>query len=199
MVYKKNQTDKWDLQQGKRGIFIGFPSQQSGWLIYSPEDGGRETVVSMDAVFDESFVTAISLRPADSKGALKMRHTHSDKDSDDNENWNDTEFEHTGDIVSTYSETGVTTEKISEEEYANICSCLHVEEGNTVSPKEVQHETKKDNNVTFTEDVYKEDKEDDIDALLSIAEDKDMTEVSKERCFHVIHQAMSTIIEDDSK
>lgn len=101
MIYKKNQKDKWDLQEGKRGIFIGFPDQQSGWLVYSPHDGGKDVAVTKDAVFDESFITTIAMRPMDVKVTLPIRHTGTDKDIDDDSPESETEFEHTGNILST--------------------------------------------------------------------------------------------------
>ena len=39
-----------------RGIFIWFPTNQAGWLIYVPQP--RQLVVSMDVAFDEDFVSA---------------------------------------------------------------------------------------------------------------------------------------------
>ena len=48
-----NQT-----QRGIRGIFIGFPRRQNGYLIYVPTT--RTIVVSDDVSFDESFFSAIA-------------------------------------------------------------------------------------------------------------------------------------------
>ena len=63
---------KWTIttQDGKRltnktsqcsvkGIFIGLPSNQQGYLIYMPQS--NRISVSMDASFDESFASAIVL------------------------------------------------------------------------------------------------------------------------------------------
>ena len=40
------------VQQGIRGIFVGFPEDSSGWLFYVPS--ARKTYISLDAVFDEN-------------------------------------------------------------------------------------------------------------------------------------------------
>jgi len=46
------------LQRGSRGIFVGFPRNQAGWLIYVPEKiGGHHLIVSMDVVFDQHFMS----------------------------------------------------------------------------------------------------------------------------------------------
>ena len=51
-------TDFRQLQRGSRGIFVGFPRNQAGWLIYVPEKiGGHRLIVSMDVVFDQNFLT----------------------------------------------------------------------------------------------------------------------------------------------
>ena len=47
------------LQRGSHGIFVGFPRNQAGWLIYVPEKiGGHHLIVSMDVVFDQSFLSS---------------------------------------------------------------------------------------------------------------------------------------------
>jgi len=48
-----NQT-----QRGIRGIFIGFPRNQKGFLVFVPST--RQIVVSGDVVFDETFYCAIA-------------------------------------------------------------------------------------------------------------------------------------------
>ena len=54
----KMVTDFKQLQQGSRGIFVGFPRGQAGWLIYVPEKiQHSHLVVSMDVVFDQDFVS----------------------------------------------------------------------------------------------------------------------------------------------
>jgi hypothetical protein len=45
-------------ERGTRGIFIGFPSNQIGYLILCP--GSRQILVSDDVIFDESLQAAIA-------------------------------------------------------------------------------------------------------------------------------------------
>ena len=45
-------------QRGVRGIFIGLPANQKGYLIFIPQT--RQIVVSGDVAFDESFYSAIA-------------------------------------------------------------------------------------------------------------------------------------------
>ena len=54
-------TDFKQLQRGCRGVFVGFPKDQAGWLIYVPEKiAGSHLVVSMDVAFDQYFVSGIN-------------------------------------------------------------------------------------------------------------------------------------------
>ena len=58
--FKDNKmvTDFKQVQQGSRGIFVGFPSDQAGWLIYVPEKiQNSHLVVSMDVAFDQTFMS----------------------------------------------------------------------------------------------------------------------------------------------
>ena len=59
------------LQQGIRGIFVGFPEDSSGWLFYVPS--ARKTYISLDAVFDENFTSPLSISDLPFQGYLKMR------------------------------------------------------------------------------------------------------------------------------
>ncbi len=45
-------------EKGIRGIFIGFPPNQKGYLIYLP--ASRTIAVSGDMMFDETFYSAIA-------------------------------------------------------------------------------------------------------------------------------------------
>jgi hypothetical protein len=45
-------------EKGIRGIFVGFPPNQKGYLIYLP--GSRTIAVSGDVMFDETFYSAIA-------------------------------------------------------------------------------------------------------------------------------------------
>ena len=59
MVDGKTTTEFKQLQQGSRGIFVGFPRNQAGWFIYVPEKiQHSHLVVSMDVVFDQGFLSA---------------------------------------------------------------------------------------------------------------------------------------------
>ena len=49
-------TSKNIIQRGVRGIFIGFPPNQAGWLIFVPQSGN--IIVSADVAFDEDFISA---------------------------------------------------------------------------------------------------------------------------------------------
>ena len=46
------------LQRGSRGIFVGFPKSQAGWLIYVSEKiGNSHLIVSSDVSFDQHFLS----------------------------------------------------------------------------------------------------------------------------------------------
>ena len=61
-AYDGDSTTKFmQLQQGSRGIFVGFPRNQAGWLIYVPQKiNNKHLVVSMDVVFDQEFLSSIA-------------------------------------------------------------------------------------------------------------------------------------------
>ena len=61
------------IQQGIRGIFVGFPEDSSGWLFYVPDT--KRTYISLDAVFDENFTSPLSMPELPFQGALKIRGT----------------------------------------------------------------------------------------------------------------------------
>jgi hypothetical protein len=67
------QTPK-PTQRAVRGIFIGFPEHSAGWLFFLPNPLGRHNfIVSRDAVFDESFESALAHVHAPYFGALPER------------------------------------------------------------------------------------------------------------------------------
>ena len=67
----------------------------------------------------------------DIKGAVPVRHTGTDRENGDDSPENETEFEHTGNILSTYNDTGDTDVSVlSDIKKANICSCWYVKGGN---------------------------------------------------------------------
>ena len=43
------------IQQGIRGIFVGFPEDSSGWLFYVPST--RKTYISLNIIFDKNFTS----------------------------------------------------------------------------------------------------------------------------------------------
>jgi hypothetical protein len=51
-VTEQSPTGK-QTERGTRGVFIGFPPNQKGYLIFCP--GSRQILVSDDVIFDESF------------------------------------------------------------------------------------------------------------------------------------------------
>ncbi|KAI2490674.1 hypothetical protein MHU86_23885 [Fragilaria crotonensis] len=58
---------KQQLQRASRGIFLGFPDNSAGWLIYSP-DQPQSLIITRDAYFDEDFNSALCF---DSKPLLE--------------------------------------------------------------------------------------------------------------------------------
>ena len=52
----RHQAQKWF-----RGIFVGIPEHQKGYLVYVPST--RKVIFSYDVVFDESFSSALSYTP----------------------------------------------------------------------------------------------------------------------------------------
>jgi hypothetical protein len=60
-------TYKQQLQRASRGIFLGFPDNSAGWLIYSP-DQPQHLVITRNAYFDEDFNSALCF---DSKPLLE--------------------------------------------------------------------------------------------------------------------------------
>ena len=61
------------IQQGIRGIFVGFPDDSAGWLFYVPST--KKTYISLDAVFDENFTSPLCMPDLPFQGALKIRNT----------------------------------------------------------------------------------------------------------------------------
>ena len=45
-------------QKGFRGIFVGIPEHQKGYIVYVPST--RKVISSYDVVFDESFSSALA-------------------------------------------------------------------------------------------------------------------------------------------
>ena len=58
-------------QKGFRGIFIGIPEHQKGYLVYVPST--RKIISSYDVVFDESFSSALAYTSRPYSEATAMR------------------------------------------------------------------------------------------------------------------------------
>ena len=65
-------THKQQLQRASRGIFLGFPDNSAGWIIYSP-DQPQSIVVTRDAYFDENFDSALCFDSKPFAGAVPIR------------------------------------------------------------------------------------------------------------------------------
>ena len=76
------------MQQGLRGIFVGFPEDSAGWLFYVPSS--RKTYISLDAVFDEDFTTPLTMPDLPFQGAIRLRNIKANTVD------HDTTFEETG-------------------------------------------------------------------------------------------------------
>ena len=60
-------------QKGFRGIFVGIPEHQKGYLVYVPS---TRTVISLyDVVFEESFSSALTYTSRPYAEAMAMRPT----------------------------------------------------------------------------------------------------------------------------
>ena len=58
-------------QKGFRGIFVGIPQHQKGYLVYVPST--RKVILSYDVVFDESFSSALPYTSRPYAEAMAMR------------------------------------------------------------------------------------------------------------------------------
>ncbi|KAI2497894.1 hypothetical protein MHU86_16592 [Fragilaria crotonensis] len=65
-------TYKQQLQRASRGIFLGFPDNSAGWLVYSP-DQPQSLVITRDAYFDEDFNSALCFDSKPFAGAVPIR------------------------------------------------------------------------------------------------------------------------------
>ena len=57
-VERKTLNMRHQAQKGFRGIFVGIPEHQKGYLVYAPST--RKIISSYDVVFDESFSSALA-------------------------------------------------------------------------------------------------------------------------------------------
>ena len=58
-------------QNGSCGMFVGIPQHQKGYLVYVPST--RKRISSYDAVFDESFSSALAYTSQPYPEAMDMR------------------------------------------------------------------------------------------------------------------------------
>ena len=60
-------------QKGFRGIFVGIPQNQKGYLVYVPST--RKVILSYDVVFGKSFSSALSYTSRPYEEAMAVRPT----------------------------------------------------------------------------------------------------------------------------
>ena len=56
-VETKTLNMRHRARKGFRGIFVGIPEYQKGYLVYVPSN--RKVILSYDVVFDESFSSVL--------------------------------------------------------------------------------------------------------------------------------------------
>ena len=70
-VETKALNMRHQAQKGFRGIFVGIPEYQKGYLVYVPSP--REIIYSYDIVFDKSFSSALAYTSRPYSEAMAMR------------------------------------------------------------------------------------------------------------------------------
>ena len=70
-VETKTLNMRHQAQKGFRGIFVGIPQHQKGYLVYVPSS--RKVILSYNFRFDESFVSALSYSSRPYAEAMAMR------------------------------------------------------------------------------------------------------------------------------
>ena len=70
-VEKKTLNMRHQAQKGCRGIFVGIPEHQKGYLVYIPST--RKVISSYDVVFDEIFSSELSYTSRPYSEAMAMR------------------------------------------------------------------------------------------------------------------------------
>ena len=70
-VKTKTLNMRNQAQKEFRGIFVGIPQHQKGYLVYIPS--ARKVILSYDALFDESFSIALSYTSRLYSEAMAMR------------------------------------------------------------------------------------------------------------------------------
>ena len=72
-VETKTLNMRHQAQKGFRGIFVGIPKHQKGYLVYVPST--RKVILLYNVVFDESFSSALSYTSRPYAEAMAMRPT----------------------------------------------------------------------------------------------------------------------------
>ena len=72
-VETKTLNMRYQAQKGFRGIFVGIPEHQKGYLVCVPSK--RKVIYSYDVAFDESFSSALSYTSRPYSEAMVMRPT----------------------------------------------------------------------------------------------------------------------------
>ena len=72
-VDKKALNMRHQVQKGFRGISVGIPQHQKGYLVYVPSS--RKIIYSFYVVFDERFSSALAYTSEHSSEAMVMRLT----------------------------------------------------------------------------------------------------------------------------
>ena len=70
-VDTKTLNMRHQAQKGFRGIFVGIPQHQKGYLVYVPST--RKVIMSYDVRFDESFLSALSYSSRPYAEAMALR------------------------------------------------------------------------------------------------------------------------------
>ena len=70
-VETKTLNMRHQAQKGFRGIFVGIPQHQKGYLLYVPST--RKVISSYDVVFDESFSSALAYTSRPYSETMAMR------------------------------------------------------------------------------------------------------------------------------
>jgi hypothetical protein len=61
LINGKALTDFTELQRGCQGVFVGFPDDQAGWLLFvATKINDSHLVVSSDVVFDQYFLSGFT-------------------------------------------------------------------------------------------------------------------------------------------
>jgi hypothetical protein len=80
----KKVTRPQQIQRASRGIFVGFPHNSAGWLIYSAETKPSKLTISYDVHFDEHFHSALSFDSKPFAGSVPIRTFSDPSEVEDN-------------------------------------------------------------------------------------------------------------------